>query len=73
MKYAKHMPEKTNPAKAPNDHNAIFTSPSGFLAFLTAKTRHTVATMRPIPQSVPNTASKILSGRKCPFQNQNAG
>lgn len=68
MKYAKHMPEKTSPASAPNDQIAIFSSPSGLFAFFTAKTRQTIAKMMPIPQSVPKTVSMILSDRREPFQ-----
>ncbi len=68
MKYAKHMPEKTNPANAPNDQIAILSSPSGLFAFLNAKTRQTIAKMIPIPQSVPKTVSKILSDRNESFQ-----
>ena len=63
MKYAKHMPEKTSPASAPNDQIAILSSPSGRFAFFTAKMRQTIAKMTPIPQSVPNTESKKLSDR----------
>ena len=68
MKYAKHMPENTSPASAPNDQIAILSSPSGRFAFFTAKTRQTIAKMIPIPQSVPNTARRMLSDRVDSFQ-----
>ena len=67
MKYAKHMPEKTRPASAPNDQNAILSSPSGLFAFLKAKTRHTVATISPIPVRMPKTMRSKLSGRRGSF------
>jgi hypothetical protein len=63
MKYAKDMPEKTRPASAPKDQNAILSSPSGFFAFFTAKTRHKAATMSPIAVSVPKSMRSRLSGR----------
>ena len=62
MKYAKHIPAKTNPASAPNDHNAIFNSPSGFLAFFTAKMRQSVANSTPMAVNVPKTMRSRLSG-----------
>ena len=68
MKYAKHIPENTSPASAPNDQIAILISPSGRFAFFTAKTRHTNAKMIPIPQSVPKTVRRMLSDRVKSFQ-----
>lgn len=70
MKYAKHMPENTSPARAPNDHIAILTSPSGLFAFFTAKTRQMTAKMTPIPQSALKTASKMLSDRDDSFHKE---
>ena len=64
MKYAKHMPEKQSPASAPNDQSAILSSPSGFLALFTAKTRQIAATMSPAPVRVPKMMRRMLSGRK---------
>jgi hypothetical protein len=68
MKYAKHMPEKTSPASAPNDQSAILSSPSGLLALFTARTRQTIAKMIPMPQSVPKTVRSKLSDSGGSFQ-----
>ena len=65
MKYAKHMPENTSPARAPNDQKAILSSPSGFLAFFNAKMRQAAATTTPMAVRVPKTVRIMLSDRIC--------
>ena len=62
------MPENTSPPRAPKDQSAILSSPSGFLAFLNAKTRHNPATARPMAVSVPKTIRSRLSGRGMSFR-----
>ena len=62
-KYAKDIPANTNPARAPKDQNAILSSPSGFLAFFTAKARHIAAMTTPAAERVPKTVRSMLSVR----------
>jgi hypothetical protein len=72
MKYAKDIPALTSPARAPNDQNAILSSPSGFLAFFIAKTRQITANKTPSAVTLPKTISRILSDRRTSFHDEAA-